>query len=278
MMFSYTDDAVVSSSPTGRHLSTVIRRPCVLLSGWDEHAAAICKALNELSPMHTLVSGLVSAAATELAGSLKDPVNQALTETVKRQYVELQELRPEVLAELRSSCGDYPQRCGRVERRGLHTPDDVSATMASGIFVGEHGTVRVETKQRGVHWRGKIPAEKTPELMAWARETGPHNVQQIREKCEELSAVPEVGQSEAGAWVKITHGSHVELKRVSHTEALELTLARVKAQDEELEHLRYQLAELPKGHINICPRTAEALAKAVPGDLVSNPTHTFRKV
>ena len=47
-MFSYTDDAIVTSSPTGRHLSTVIRRPCVLMSGWDEHAEAICKVLNEL--------------------------------------------------------------------------------------------------------------------------------------------------------------------------------------------------------------------------------------
>jgi hypothetical protein len=49
MAFSYTDDAIVSASPTGRHLSTVIRRPCVLMSGWDEHAEAICKVLNELS-------------------------------------------------------------------------------------------------------------------------------------------------------------------------------------------------------------------------------------
>lgn len=47
-MFSYTDDAIVTSSPTGRHLSTVIRRPCVLMSGWDEHAEAICKVLNDL--------------------------------------------------------------------------------------------------------------------------------------------------------------------------------------------------------------------------------------
>lgn len=47
-MFSYTDDAIVTSSLTGRHLSTVIRRPCVLMSGWSEHAEAICKVLNEL--------------------------------------------------------------------------------------------------------------------------------------------------------------------------------------------------------------------------------------
>lgn len=47
-MFSYTDDAIVTSSPTGRHLSTVIRRPCVLMSGWAEHAEQVCKVLNEL--------------------------------------------------------------------------------------------------------------------------------------------------------------------------------------------------------------------------------------
>lgn len=47
MTFSYTDDAIVSTSPTGRHLSTVIKRPVVLMSGWNEHAEAVCKVLNE---------------------------------------------------------------------------------------------------------------------------------------------------------------------------------------------------------------------------------------
>lgn len=52
MPFFYTDDAIVSGSPTGRHLSTVIKRPVVLMSGWDEHAAAVCKVLNDLQPDH----------------------------------------------------------------------------------------------------------------------------------------------------------------------------------------------------------------------------------
>lgn len=54
MTFSYTDDAIVSTSPTGRHLSTVIKRPCVLMSGWNEHAEEICKVLNDRAPAHSL--------------------------------------------------------------------------------------------------------------------------------------------------------------------------------------------------------------------------------
>lgn len=48
-MFSYTDDAIVTSSPTGRHLSTVIRRPAAIGPlDWTEHADRVCKVLNEL--------------------------------------------------------------------------------------------------------------------------------------------------------------------------------------------------------------------------------------
>ena len=48
-MFSYTDDAIVTSSPTGRHLSTVIRRPAAIGPlDWNEHADQVCKVLNEL--------------------------------------------------------------------------------------------------------------------------------------------------------------------------------------------------------------------------------------
>lgn len=54
-MFSYTDDAIVSSSPTGRHLSTVIKRPTVLVSGaWTAHAEEVCKVLNERQPAHSI--------------------------------------------------------------------------------------------------------------------------------------------------------------------------------------------------------------------------------
>lgn len=48
-MFSYTDDAIVTSSPTGRHLSTVIRRPAAIGPlDCGEHADQVCKVLNEL--------------------------------------------------------------------------------------------------------------------------------------------------------------------------------------------------------------------------------------
>lgn len=48
-MFSYTDDAIVTSSPTGRHLSTVIRRPAGMPGDqWRKHADQVCQVLNEL--------------------------------------------------------------------------------------------------------------------------------------------------------------------------------------------------------------------------------------
>lgn len=48
-MFSYTDDAIVTSSPTGRHLSTVIRHPAGMPDDqWRKHADQVCTVLNEL--------------------------------------------------------------------------------------------------------------------------------------------------------------------------------------------------------------------------------------
>lgn len=50
-MFSYTDEAIVTSSPTGRHLSTVIRHPAGMPDDqWRKHADQVCKVLNELKP------------------------------------------------------------------------------------------------------------------------------------------------------------------------------------------------------------------------------------
>lgn len=55
-MFSYTDDAIVTSSPTGRHLSTVIRRPAAIGPlDWSEHADQVCKVLNELKAGDALI-------------------------------------------------------------------------------------------------------------------------------------------------------------------------------------------------------------------------------
>lgn len=67
-MFSYTDDAIVTSSPTGRHLSTIIRRPAAIGPlDWNEHADQVCKVLNELDSkakagslsLHMQVSGRI---------------------------------------------------------------------------------------------------------------------------------------------------------------------------------------------------------------------------
>lgn len=58
-MFSYTDEAIVTSSPTGRHLSTVIRAlPGVPTDLWRQHAEAVCKVLNGLRPTHSVAEAL----------------------------------------------------------------------------------------------------------------------------------------------------------------------------------------------------------------------------
>lgn len=55
-MFSYTDDAIVTSSPTGRHLSTVIRHPAGMPDDqWRKHADQVCTVLNELKAGDALI-------------------------------------------------------------------------------------------------------------------------------------------------------------------------------------------------------------------------------
>lgn len=84
MTFSYTDDAIVSTSPTGRHLSSVIRRPVVLMSGWNEHAEEICKVLNDLQPDHP-VSNLGVKPPREWL-YCKQPRDKELDEAVLKLY------------------------------------------------------------------------------------------------------------------------------------------------------------------------------------------------
>lgn len=238
MRFSYTDTAVVSSSPTGRHLSTVIRRPCVLMSGWDEHAAELCKVLNDLTP-------------EAKAGDLREISQAALAE--------LRSIHPERRAQCR--CAD-------------------EAVQTSGVFVAPDGTVRAETKQRGVHWRGTVPVDRAIDLLTWAGK-GPHTVQQVREKCEELSTTKRsfAGQAfpaaNSGLKTWQDYGHTVYKYALEQYNQYEQVMAGLNAQlnqkDEELEHLR-------KGHVNVCAKTAAALYTAADGDLVSNPSHTFRRV
>lgn len=55
-MFSYTDDAIVTSSPTWRHLSTVIRHPAGMPDDqWRKHADQVCTVLNELKAGDALI-------------------------------------------------------------------------------------------------------------------------------------------------------------------------------------------------------------------------------
>lgn len=84
-MFSYTDDAIVTSSQTGRHLGTVIRRPAAIGPlDWNEHADQVCKVLNELRS---------KAKAHSLSLHLQ---------TVGRVYRHVPNGRSETLGELRS--------------------------------------------------------------------------------------------------------------------------------------------------------------------------------
>lgn len=89
-MFSYTDDAIVTSSPTGRHLSTVIRRPAGMPdNGWTQHADQVCKALNELGSkakanslsLHLQMVGRVKR-SQPCAYDLADPHGPSIAELI----------------------------------------------------------------------------------------------------------------------------------------------------------------------------------------------------
>lgn len=93
-MFSYTDDAIVTSSPTGRHLSTVIRRPAAIGQlDWSEHAEQVCQVLNELDS---------KAKANSLSLHLQT-VGRVERGTTYEEYCCNEGLDPGPLAELRSS-------------------------------------------------------------------------------------------------------------------------------------------------------------------------------
>lgn len=80
-MFSYTDEAIVTSSPTGRHLSTVIRAlPGVPTDLWRQHAEAVCKVLNELRPTDSVTSAL------QVCGRFHDEVQFELTDDRVQQF------------------------------------------------------------------------------------------------------------------------------------------------------------------------------------------------
>lgn len=94
-MFSYTDDAIVTSSPTGRHLSTVIRRPAAIGPlDWSEHADQVCKVLNELDSkakanslsLHLQTVGRVKR-TRPCAYDLADPHGPSFAELIDAGYL-----------------------------------------------------------------------------------------------------------------------------------------------------------------------------------------------
>lgn len=80
-MFSYTDEAIVTSSPTGRHLSTVIRAlPGVPTDLWRRHAEQVCKVLNEMRPTDSVTLAL------QVCGRFHDEVQFELTDDQVQQF------------------------------------------------------------------------------------------------------------------------------------------------------------------------------------------------
>lgn len=246
MSFSYTDDAVVSTSPTGRHLSTVIKRPCVLMSGWTEHAEAICKVLNDLQPDHPVSNVKVELDFTAVEQRCAD--HYIKSADVLGMNWPRQAYINELLAQV-----PCPQR---------RSTDEANATQASGIFVAQDGTVRAETKQRGVHWRGKIPADKTLALLSWAGK-GPHTVEQVRQKCEELATEKVEPRPVSPASLKewMDYGLRI------HAYAVEQGTEHQR----QVSHLQRKVEELTaalKAPIEISEATVRSLLYTTPGVVI----------
>lgn len=94
-MFSYTDDAIVTSSPTGRHLSTVIRHPAGMPDDqWRKHADQVCQVLNELdskAKAHSLSLHLQTVGRVKrwqpCAYDLADPHGPSFAELIDQRYL-----------------------------------------------------------------------------------------------------------------------------------------------------------------------------------------------
>lgn len=156
-MFSYTDDAIVTSSPTGRHLSTVIRRPASIGPlDWSEHADQVCKVLNELDSkakahslsLHMQTMGRVERTrpcAYDLAGphgpSFAELIGQGYlapshrhmrTGAEPRNPVETCVLLEQRIAELEKQLDDATTKLAAAEGlRHLKVPRQYLAVMAS---------------------------------------------------------------------------------------------------------------------------------------------------
>lgn len=90
-MFSYTDDAIVTSSPTGRHLSSVIRHPAGMPDDqWRKHADQVCQVLNELDSKAKASS---LSLHFQTVGRVKriDKLREQYAETIKRGFAQTAE-------------------------------------------------------------------------------------------------------------------------------------------------------------------------------------------
>lgn len=173
--FFYTDDAIVSGSPTGRHLSTVIKRPVVLMSGWDEHAAAVCKVLNDLQPDHP-VGTLIGKGYEQplvfsmplynpafkvgetirdvLSGNWPKPKNQPPSEPPRFDYSDVEAAckGPDLSPLEERAAEHYVRRCGdsnlRAKRSAVtaeleelqNKPVEVTADLARSLFYAVPGS------------------------------------------------------------------------------------------------------------------------------------------
>lgn len=94
-MFSYHDDAIVTIGPTGRP-SSVIRRPATIGPlDWAEHAAKVCRVLNEMGQnakahslsLHRQTCDRVTRRPIPRASDLADPEGPTFAELIGQGYL-----------------------------------------------------------------------------------------------------------------------------------------------------------------------------------------------
>lgn len=156
-MFSYTDGAIVTSSPTGRHLSTVIRRPAGMPdNGWTQHAEQVCKVLNELDSkakanslsLHMQTVGRVyrhvpngrSVGFAELIdlGYLASSHSHTRTEAQPRNSGETCALLEQRITELEKQLDDATTKLAAAQML-LEKPIEVTADLARLLQKGKPG-------------------------------------------------------------------------------------------------------------------------------------------
>jgi hypothetical protein len=155
MTFSYTDEAIVSTSPTGRHLSTVIKRPCVLKSGWTEHAEEICKVLNDLQP------------AAKISGpSMADLIEQGYLATPRKFYGD----------PLGMDFGPLEQRVTRGRRGELIATLTAQLVSVEAELARAHEQLRKPVELNSERLAALASMKPAPACTWWAGLAGPSSV------------------------------------------------------------------------------------------------------